>query len=62
MKIQRANFCWGFYLILIFFLYHDIALYAPFKATKYIFEYNYDDVALWGLEKNDLKNINMMYR
>ena len=36
--------------------------YAPFKATKYIFEYNYDDVALWGLEKNDLKNINMMYR
>jgi len=43
-------------------LYHDIALYAPFKATKYIFEYNYDDVALWGLEKNDLKNINMMYR
>jgi len=29
--------------------------YAPFRATKYIFEYNYDDVALWGLEKNVFK-------
>jgi len=30
--------------------------YAPFKATKYIFEYNYDnDVALWGVRKKRFK-------